>query len=250
MVKRATSSKAVSKRSASGKKAKCRCGAKTVKKRTAKSSSGKTAKAKVRVKAARGATTAKRTKAGASGRAASGKLKKAAKKPKSGKRRLVRRRPASKTATSKVGPPAASQGSIQPRQERKPRLKTYLTAKQLAEFRRLLLSKRAELAGDVQHLTHDAFDRKGQERGGRSAMPIHMADIGSDNWEQEFTLGLIENEQALIREIDEALARIDDRTYGMCVATHEEISLARLRAKPWAKYCIACARAREEGRAP
>jgi RNA polymerase-binding transcription factor DksA len=79
-------------------------------------------------------------------------------------------------------------------------------------------------------------------------MPIHMADLGSDNWEQEFTLGLLENEEALVREIDEALARIETRTYGMCLATHKRISKARLRAKPWAKFCIEYARAREEGR--
>jgi RNA polymerase-binding transcription factor DksA len=77
-----------------------------------------------------------------------------------------------------------------------------------------------------------------------------MADLGSDNWEKEFTLGLIASEQALVREIDEALARIKDKTYGVCLATHKRISKARLRAKPWAKYCIQYARAREEGYAP
>ncbi|UCC28832.1 MAG: TraR/DksA C4-type zinc finger protein [Phycisphaerales bacterium] len=80
-------------------------------------------------------------------------------------------------------------------------------------------------------------------------MPIHMADLGSDNWEKEFTLGLIASEQALVREIDEALERIENKTYGICLATRKRISKARLRAKPWAKYCIEYARAREEGRA-
>ena len=136
-----------------------------------------------------------------------------------------------------------------PRRDGRPR--PHLTRKQLREFQGLLLAKRAELAGDVQHLTIDAFDNKGHGHTEQSAMPIHMADLGSDNWEREFTLGLIENEQALIREIDdEALARIADRTYGMCLATHQPIGLARLQAKPWAKYCIAYARAREEGRLP
>ena len=81
-------------------------------------------------------------------------------------------------------------------------------------------------------------------------MPIHMADLGSDNWEQDFTLGLIASEAGLVREIDQALARIEERTYGVCEATGKPISLARLRAKPWAKYCIEYARMREEGRAP
>ncbi len=80
-------------------------------------------------------------------------------------------------------------------------------------------------------------------------MPIHMADLGSDNWEHEFTLGLIANEQNRIREIDDALVRIENRSYGVCVATRKRIRKARLRAKPWAKYCIDYAKAREEGRA-
>jgi DnaK suppressor protein len=127
--------------------------------------------------------------------------------------------------------------------------KTKLSAKELREFRQLLLDKRAELLGDVERLTDEALRRRSSGQSDSSTMPIHMADLGSDNWEQDFTLGLIASEQALLREIDEALRRIEDRTYGICLATHQPIGLARLRAKPWAKYCIEYARAREEGRA-
>jgi RNA polymerase-binding protein DksA len=140
--------------------------------------------------------------------------------------------------------------SAAPLPELPPQVKTYLTAKELKEFRSLLLAKRAELAGDVENLTSEALNRKSSGVNEQSSMPIHMADLGSDTWEQDFTLGLIANEQALVREIDDALARIADRTYGMCVATDKPISLERLRAKPWAKYCIEYARLREEGRAP
>ncbi|MGD2109700.1 MAG: TraR/DksA family transcriptional regulator [Phycisphaerae bacterium] len=123
-----------------------------------------------------------------------------------------------------------------------------MTDKELDAFKELLLEKRAELAGNVNRLASEALNSKGSGQGDHSVMPIHMADLGSDNWEQEFTLGLLENEEALVREIDEALARIETRTYGMCLATHKRISKARLRAKPWAKFCIEYARAREEGR--
>ena len=129
------------------------------------------------------------------------------------------------------------------------KIKTPLSAKQLREFKELLLEKRAQLAGDVQRLTSEALHR-GEGGNDHSPMPIHMADIGSDNWEQDFTLGLIANEENVVREIDEALSRIEDRTYGVCMATGEPIGLARLEAKPWAKYCIEYARMREEGRAP
>jgi RNA polymerase-binding protein DksA len=143
-----------------------------------------------------------------------------------------------------------SQDPIEFPEETAPEVKTYLTAKQLREFKAMLLLKRGVLAGDVERLTSEALKGKGQGYSDQSTMPIHMADLGSDNWEQDFTIGLIANEQNLVREIDDALARIEDRTYGMCLATGEQISLARLQAKPWAKYCIEYERAREEGRAP
>lgn len=125
---------------------------------------------------------------------------------------------------------------------------TYLTPAELESFREMLLEKRHELIGDVANLEDGAIRSGGaHSASGLSSMPIHMADIGSDTWEQELTLGLIENERGLLREIDEALERIKDGTYGMCLATGKPITKARLRAKPWAKYCIEYARKRELG---
>ena len=69
-----------------------------------------------------------------------------------------------------------------------------------------------------------------------------MADIGSDNWEQEFTLDLLTAERDLVREIDGALERINNGTYGICLGTNKPINRSRLKAKPWAKYCIEYAR--------
>lgn len=164
-------------------------------------------------------------------------------------RKTARKKEGSAKASGTSSPsPAASQDPI-PLLDQTPLPKTHLKAKELRGFRELLLHKRAELAGDVQGLRQEALSEKGQGHWERSTMPIHMADLGSDNWEQEFTLGLLANEQALVREIDEALSRIENKTYGVCLETHKEISQARLRAKPWAKYCIEYARAREEGRA-
>src|SRR3990172_2513541 len=147
-----------------------------------------------------------------------------------------------------VEPSPTSQDPIQFPEESVRKIKTYLSAKQLREFKAMLLHKRAELAGDVERLTSEALKGKGRGFGDQSSMPIHMDDLGSDNWEQDFTIGLIANEQRIVREIDDALERIEDRTYGMCLATDQQISLARLQAKPWAKYCIEYERAREEGR--
>jgi DnaK suppressor protein len=129
-----------------------------------------------------------------------------------------------------------------------PILRTHLTDRQLEEFRDLLLKKRAELAGDVLHLTNEALNRQRDGGGDHSSMPIHMADLGTDAWEQEFTLGLAENERSRLREIDEALDRIEKRTYGICLATGRPITVARLRAQPWTRYSIEYARRQDEGR--
>jgi RNA polymerase-binding protein DksA len=104
-------------------------------------------------------------------------------------------------------------------------------------------------AGDVEHLQSEASQLGGAGGGGNSSMPLHMADLGSDTWEQELTLGLIANERTLLREIDEAIDRIDNKTYGICTATGKPITKARLNAKPWAQYCIEYARKRELGMA-
>jgi len=123
--------------------------------------------------------------------------------------------------------------------------KTHLSDKELDEFRQLLLEKRRQLIGMVTGMEQEAMRSSTSSGGQSSSMPIHMADLGSDTWEQEFTLGLIANERQLLTEIDQALERIDKKTYGLCVATGKPISKARLRAKPWALYCIAYARQQE-----
>jgi DnaK suppressor protein len=127
-------------------------------------------------------------------------------------------------------------------------IKCPLTKKELAFFRDELVSKRATLVGDVAKMTDEALRKSRQNStGDLSNMPIHMADLGSDNFEQEFTLGLIESEHVILREIDEALARIENGTFGICLGTGKPISKARLRAKPWAKYCIEYAQRLERG---
>jgi len=119
------------------------------------------------------------------------------------------------------------------------KVKSGLTRKDMNHYKRLLLQKRAELLGDVESLGNDTRD---QGSGNLSHMPLHMADIGSDNYEQEFTLGLMESEAKLLREINEALQRMSKGIYGICLETGKPIGKARLDAKPWAKYCIEIAR--------
>lgn len=122
-----------------------------------------------------------------------------------------------------------------------------LSTAELDRYRRMLLAKRDQLLGAVTHMENEALGKSRSESAGDlSQMPIHMADIGTDNYEQEFTLGLIANERETLKEIDEALVRIDAGTYGVCLGTHKPISKARLDARPWARYCIEYHRQQEQ----
>ena len=123
-----------------------------------------------------------------------------------------------------------------------------MRAKDLEQFRRLLIEKRRLILGDVNALESAALQTNRQDASGDlSKMPLDMADIGSDNYEQEFTIGLIETEQATLREINEALERIEKKEFGKCTACSGPIPRARLKAKPHALYCIECKRRQEKG---
>lgn len=121
---------------------------------------------------------------------------------------------------------------------------------EMNSYRNVLLSLRARLRGDVTQLTDEALKRSRQEASGDlSTMPIHMADIGSDNFEQDFTLTLLESEETTLAKIEAALARIADGSYGNCDNCGEAIPKARLQAIPYATTCVECARQEEGGRA-
>ncbi len=153
----------------------------------------------------------------------------AAARPAVTKRTRVRRK-----AAEEASPAAAADKPI----------KTKLNKKELDHYRNLLLIQRAELVGDLSAMEAQALQAGG---GNLSHMPIHMADIGTDTFDQDFMLGLAETERRRLREIDDALKRIEDKTYGVCQMTGKPIPKARMNAKPWARYTIEAAREIERG---
>ena len=123
-----------------------------------------------------------------------------------------------------------------------------LTPAQVEYFKGLLLQKRREIIGDVNEMHDEALKKSRIDASGDlSSMPIHMADIGSDNFEQGFALDLLDSERKMLHEIDDALNRIEVKTYGICEGTGEQIPKARLEAQPWARYCVDYARMLEQG---
>jgi DnaK suppressor protein len=113
-------------------------------------------------------------------------------------------------------------------------------------YRQMLLLLRQRLTGDVSHLKDEALRRNGSAGGNLSNMPIHMADLGTDNFEQEFTLSLLQNEEQVLDEIAAALDRLQKGRFGRCEECQGVIPKARLQALPYARFCVACARKAEE----
>ena len=123
-----------------------------------------------------------------------------------------------------------------------------LTAAEREHFKEMLLQKRREIFQNMFEIEGEALKKSRLDASGDlSSMPIHMADLGTDNYEQEFALGLMDGERRLLAEIDEALRRIEEGTYGICEGTDKPIPKARLEAQPWARYCVEYARMIEQG---
>ena len=111
-----------------------------------------------------------------------------------------------------------------------------------APYRQQLLTLRARLRGDVSALADSALRKtRSESSGDLSSMPIHMADVGTDNFEQEFTLSLMEHDGATLEQIEAALERIEDGAYGVCIGCDAKIPKTRLNVLPYTPYCVKCA---------
>ena len=113
---------------------------------------------------------------------------------------------------------------------------------ELKVYKELLLAMRARLRGDVHAMADAALNKtRAEASGDLSLMPIHMADVGTDNYEQEFTLSLMQNEEGVLELVESALERIEDGDYGVCAECQGRIPKTRLSAIPYTPHCVKCA---------
>ncbi len=123
-----------------------------------------------------------------------------------------------------------------------------MKTEELEGFRQTLETLRSRLRGDLDQMTDEALRRNLVNGSGNlSNVPLHMADVGTENYDQEFTLELIENEQGTLELVNEAIARLDMGKFGLCVECSEPIPKPRLQAIPYTRHCIRCARVVENG---
>jgi len=121
--------------------------------------------------------------------------------------------------------------------------KTPFRKRELDKFKEILRLKRAQVTGDVNDMETEALIGRGS--GSLSKLPQHMADAGSDTYDQTLNLDLAAGQRKLLKEIDDALARIENKTYGICELLGKPISKERLENTPWARYSIEAARRKE-----
>lgn len=107
-------------------------------------------------------------------------------------------------------------------------------------FKEMLVALRARLRGDVSSLANSALS---QGPGGTDAgrAPADIADLGNNMLEENNSLLLMDNEEVVLIQIEEALERINDGTYGICVECGGRIPKLRLNAIPYTPYCVKCA---------
>jgi RNA polymerase-binding transcription factor DksA len=126
-----------------------------------------------------------------------------------------------------------------------------MTSAETERYRNHLLALRDRLAHDVSQLSSEALRQTGGEAsGGLSNTPLHIADLGSDTFAENVTLGMLENEQQALLEVGRALARITMGTFGRCEDCQGDISRERLQALPYARYCVGCAQETQKPAGP
>lgn len=112
-----------------------------------------------------------------------------------------------------------------------------MDAKKLDFYKKLLLKMKAQIHGDIRSMADESEGGSG-DKGGVSGQALHMADVATDMYDREFNLALASNDRQFIKRIEDALIRIEKGIFGTCLKTGKRITEARLKAIPYAEYCV------------
>ncbi len=122
-----------------------------------------------------------------------------------------------------------------------------MNKKELQVFKTLLLKRKAELAKGIEHIAKDNLKTSQRDAAGDlSGYSLHMADVASDNYDREFSLGLADNEQKIVHRIDDAMEKIEEGTFGLCELCGKKINKMRLKVVPYAELCVPCQEKQEK----
>lgn len=126
-------------------------------------------------------------------------------------------------------------------------LRKKLNKKELSGFKNLILARKEEMLDGIKHVSEDALKKSQKDAAGDiSGYTYHMADVATDTYDREFSLSLASNEREALYELDDALKRIEDGTFGICEECKNLIAKNRLKAVLHARLCIKCKEKKEK----
>ena len=114
-----------------------------------------------------------------------------------------------------------------------------LDKKKLDSYKKVLVKLRDEFANDISNMSKNPGSQNG-DSGDVSGHVLHMADVATDMYDREFNLGLASSEREVLYKIEQALKRIEKKSFGACVECEKSIPVARLKALPYAETCLKC----------
>lgn len=126
-------------------------------------------------------------------------------------------------------------------------MKKKLSKKDLSDFKKIILSRKEEILEGIKHISEDTLKKSQKDAAGDiSGYTYHMADVATDTYDREFSLGIASNEREVLFELDDALKKIEEGTFGVCEDCKSLIARTRLKAVPYARLCVKCQEKREK----
>lgn len=126
-------------------------------------------------------------------------------------------------------------------------MKKKFNKKELSDFKKLILKRKEEILEGIKHISEDTLKKSQKEAAGDiSGYTYHMADVATDTYDREFSLGLASNDREELYELDDALKKIEDGTFGICEDCKSPITKTRLKAVPSARFCVSCQEKKEK----
>jgi DnaK suppressor protein len=126
-------------------------------------------------------------------------------------------------------------------------MKKKINKKELGYYKKLILQKKKQVLNEIKHISEDTLKKSMKDASGDiSGYTYHMADIATDTYDREFSLGIASNERKLVYELDDALKKIEEGDYGICEMCKSSIPKTRLKALPYARLCLKCQEVKEK----
>ena len=126
-------------------------------------------------------------------------------------------------------------------------MKKKFNKKELGYFRKLILKNKEKILDEIKRISEDTLKKSQKDAAGDiSGYTYHMADVASDTYDREFSLGLASNERQSLYELDDAIKKIEEGTFGICEECKSVITKTRLKAVPFARLCVKCQEKKEK----